>query len=99
MTSHCTGPLMSLWLRILPNAPKRRSMLCKRGVQQASGVPSTPAKHAERVFGVNDGSGFTATHLWPSKFLVHLLAIAVVKDVNFKRYTPVTLDSLASERF
>ena len=53
-----------------------------------------------QVCGVKDAKGcfsFTAAHLWPYKFIVHLLATTVAKGLNLQTHTPVTHVSSAPD--
>ncbi|KZZ98069.1 FAD dependent oxidoreductase [Ascosphaera apis ARSEF 7405] len=53
-------------------------------------------KDAERITGIKGAKGcfhFTAAHLWPYKFVLHLLNLVVSKGVNLQTNTPVvTID-------
>ena len=64
-----------------------------RGLTCIQDAHFTPAKYAERVSGVKDAKGcfsFTAAHLWPYKFILHLLGFAVAKGLNLQTHTLVT---------
>lgn len=53
----------------------------------------SPADSFSQVSGVRDAKGcfsFTAGHIWPYKFVMHLLSLAVSKGVNLQTNTPVT---------
>lgn len=68
-------------------------ILIKRGLTSARDAHFTPAKYAERVSGVKNAKGcfsFTAGHLWPYKFVMHLLGCAIAKGLNLQTHTPVT---------
>lgn len=67
--------------------------MVKQGVTCIQDAHFTPAKYAERVSGVKGAKGcfsFTAAHLWPYKFITHLLAISISKSLNLQTHTPVT---------
>lgn len=67
--------------------------MVKRGLTSIQDAHFTPAKYAERVSGVKDAKGcfsFTAAHLWPYKFIMNLLGLAVAKGLNLQTHTPVT---------
>ncbi len=48
------------------------------------------------VKGAKGCASFTDAHLWPYKFILHLLAIAVIKGLDLQTYTPVSQVSSAS---
>ena len=67
--------------------------MVKKGLTSIQDAHFTPAKHAERVSGVKAAKGcfsFTAAHLWPYKFVMHLLSLAVARGLNLQTHTPVT---------
>ena len=67
-------------------------IMVKKGLTSVQDVQFTSAKYAERVSGVKDAKGcfsFTAAHLWPYKFVMHLLSLAVAKGLNLQTHTPV----------
>lgn len=67
--------------------------MVKKSLTSIQDAHFTPAKYAERVSGVKNAKGcfsFTAAHLWPYKFIMHLLALAVAKGLNLQTHTPVT---------
>ena len=74
--------------------------LVEKGLTSINDVQFTPAKLAERVTGVKGAKGcasFTAAHLWPYKFIMHLLASTVSKGLNLQTHTPVTHVSSPSD--
>lgn len=63
-----------------------------RGLTSIQDAHFTPAKYAERDSGVKNAKGcfsFTAAHLWPYKFVMHLLGLAITKGLNLQTETPV----------
>lgn len=65
--------------------------MVKRGLTSIQDAHFTPAKYAERVSGVKNAKGcfsFTAAHLWPYKFVMHLLGLAITKGLNLQTETP-----------
>lgn len=67
--------------------------MVKKGLTCVNDAHYTPAKYAERISGVKGAKGcfsFTAAHIWPYKFIMHLLAICVAKGLNLQTHTPVT---------
>ena len=68
-------------------------VMVTKGLTSIQDAHFTPARYAERVSGVKGAKGcfsFTAAHLWPYKFVTHLLALAVAKGLNLQTHTPVT---------
>jgi glycine/D-amino acid oxidase-like deaminating enzyme len=68
-------------------------LLVKAGVAALGDVQYTPQKYAERVSGVKGALcafSFTAAHIWPYKFVMALLQIAIKKGVNLQTHTPVS---------
>lgn len=74
-------------------AKEAYDVMAKKGLTCINDAHYTPAKLAERVCGVKGAKGcfsFTAAHIWPYKFIMHLLATCVAKGLNLQTHTPVT---------
>ncbi len=74
-------------------AKKAYDSMVKQGLTSIQDAHFTPAKYAERVSGVKGAKGcfsFTAAHLWPYKFIMHLLSLAIAKGLHLQTHTPVT---------
>jgi len=67
--------------------------LVEAGAESVKDVHFTGKKYAEQISGVKGAKGcfsFTAGHMWPYKFVMHLLDLVVSKGVNLQTNTLVT---------
>ena len=96
----CAEPSMSSLLRLLPNLQRHICYPEKAKISVHSGCAYNPARHAERICGVEgakDCASFNAGHPHRYEFVVHFLALAVIKALYSQTYTPVTKVPSASE--